>query len=36
VGDEKGFEIVKALGLTSVPALVVELVGGGYLEFKRS
>jgi len=36
VGDEKGFEIVKALGLASVPALVVELVGGGYLEFKRS
>ncbi len=36
VGDDKGFEIVKALGLTAVPTLVIELAGGGYLEFRRS
>jgi len=36
VGDDKGFEIVQALNLVAVPALVIELVGGGYLEFKRT
>ena len=36
VGDEKGFEIVQALNLVAVPTLVIELVGGGYLEFRRS
>lgn len=36
VGDDKGFEIVQALGITAVPTLVIELTGGGYLEFRRS
>lgn len=35
VGDEKGFEIVQMLGLVSVPALVVQLKDGRYLEWKR-
>jgi len=35
VGDEKGFDIVNALGIAAVPALVIELKTGGYLEFKR-
>jgi len=36
VGDEKGFDIVNALGIAAVPALVIELKAGGYLEFKRT
>ncbi len=36
VGDDKGFDIVNTLGIAAVPALVIELKTGGYLEFKRS
>lgn len=34
VGDEKGFEIVQALGIDRVPQLVVQLKDGRYLEWK--
>ena len=35
VGDEKGFEIVQALGIDRVPQLVVQLKDGRYLEWKQ-
>lgn len=35
VTSDKGIDIVMALGLTEIPALVIELKGGGFIEFKR-